>query len=73
MEWQGQARSLAPCVFERAGAEMIIERDASCRGFEVFVDDVEVVSLLDMPRPFVKLRQLDLEKVARDVASLCAA
>ena len=52
---------------------MIIERDASCRGFEVFVDDVEVVSLLDMPRPFVKLRQLDLEKVACDVASLCAA
>jgi hypothetical protein len=52
---------------------MIIERDASCRGFEVFVDDVAVVSLLDMPRPFTKLRQLNLEQVANDVASLCAA
>ena len=52
---------------------MEIERDNTCRGFEVFVDDVAVVSLLDMPRPFVKLRALDLERVAKDVSSLCAS
>jgi hypothetical protein len=56
-----------------AGIDMEIERDNACRGFEVFVDDIAVVSLLDMPRPFVKLRALDLERVAKDVSSLCAS
>lgn len=52
---------------------MTIERDSSCGGFEVFVDEVAVVSLLNMPRPFTKLRELDLEVVAKDVALLCAS
>jgi hypothetical protein len=46
---------------------MTIEQDNTCRGFEVFVDDVAIVSLLDMPRPFVKLRALDLEAVADEI------
>jgi hypothetical protein len=31
------------------------------------VDDVAIVSLLDMPRPFVKLRALDLDAVADEI------
>lgn len=46
---------------------MTIEQDNTCRGFEVFVDDVAIVSLLDMPRPFVKLRALDLDAVADEI------
>lgn len=52
---------------------MTIERDGACGGFEVFVDDVAVVQLLNMPRPFVKLRELDLERVAKDVSLLCSS
>ena len=58
---------------DTAGIDMTIERDSSCGGFEVFVDEIAVVSLLNMPRPFTKLRELDLEVVAKDVALLCAS
>ena len=56
-----------------AGIDLTIERDGACGGFEVFVDDVAVVQLLNMPRPFVKLRELDLERVAKDVSLLCSS
>ncbi|GFH05755.1 uncharacterized protein HaLaN_00268 [Haematococcus lacustris] len=32
-------------------------------------EDVKHVSLLDMPRPFTKLKELDLEALAADIAS----
>lgn len=48
------------------------EKDPDCRPrkgtFEVRVGDKPVVSLVGMPRPFKKLRALDLEEVAKDVA-----
>ena len=49
--------------------ELEIEMDNTCGGFEVFVNDVAVVSLLDMPRPFHKLRALDLETCADAVVA----
>ena len=41
--------------------------------FEVSVDGKPVVSLLDMPRPFAKLKALDMEEVAADVVKACGA
>jgi len=51
--------------------ELEIEMDNTCGGFEVFVNGKVVVSLLDMPRPFNKLRALNLEGVADAVVAAC--
>ena len=37
------------------------------RGSEVKANGSTVLSLTDMPRPFTKLKALDMEKVAADV------
>lgn len=39
--------------------------------FEVKVDGSVVLSLLDMPRPFAKLKALDMEEVAQSVIGKC--
>ena len=40
--------------------------------FEVTVNGETALSLLDMPRPFGKLKALDMEEVAADVIKKCA-
>ena len=40
--------------------------------FEVSVNGNAVLSLLDMPRPFTKLKALDMEDVAADVVKACS-
>jgi len=40
--------------------------------FEVRVGDKAVLSLLDMPRPFTKLKALEMEDVAKDVVKALA-
>ena len=39
--------------------------------FEVSVNGDVVLSLLDMPRPFTKLKALDMDEVASDVVKAC--
>ena len=41
--------------------------------FEVKVNDEVTLSLLDMPRPFGKLKALDMDEVAADVIKACGA
>ena len=47
---------------------MSVNEDKPRKGcFEVRAKGTKVVSLLDMPRPFTKLKALDIEQVAKDV------
>ena len=39
--------------------------------FEVKVGGETIISLLDMPRPFAKLKALDMDEVAADVVKAC--
>jgi len=52
-----------------AGIDVSINPEKPRKGaFEVRTSDgTKVVSLLDMPRPFTKLKALDMEAVAEDV------
>lgn len=55
------------------GAEIKINEEKPRKGcFEVSVNGETVVSLLDMPRPFAKLKALDMEEVASDVVKACS-
>ena len=51
------------------------EKDPSCRPrkgtFEVRVGGKPIVSLVGMPRPFKKLRALEMADVAKDVEKAC--
>ena len=51
------------------------DKDPACRPrkgtFEVRVNGEPVVSLVAMPRPFKKLRTLDMADVAKDVKKAC--
>ena len=47
------------------GVLIVLQPRKGC--FEVRIDGDIIVSLLDLPRPFTKLRALDLEQVAKDI------
>ena len=50
------------------GVSIAINEEKPRKGaFVVTVNDKPVLSLLDMPRPFKKLKELDMEEVAEDV------
>lgn len=52
----------------KPGASVVVNEEKPRKGaFEVKVGDKVVVSLLNLPRPFAKLRALDLDSVAADV------
>ena len=51
-------------------AAVVINGEKPRKGcFEVKANGKTVRSLLDMPRPFTKLKALDMEKVAADVVA----
>ena len=55
------------------GAKVVINEEKPRKGcFEVTVNGATALSLLDMPRPFGKLKALDMEEVAADVIKKCA-
>lgn len=61
---------------ELDGYEVVINNTKPRKGcFEVTVSGVDdpVVSLLDMPRPFSKLKALTMEDVAEDVVKAATA
>ena len=63
------------CACAHAHAHMLQVRHADhafTHGSEVRVGDKAVLSLLDMPRPFVKLKALEMEDVAKDVIKALA-
>ena len=50
------------------GATVVVNAEKPRKGcFEVTVNGDVALSLLDMPRPFAKLKALDMEQVANDV------
>jgi len=50
------------------GTKISVNAEKPRKGcFEIRVNGKAVVSLTDMPRPFTKLKALDMEKVAADV------
>ena len=54
-----------------AGTKVIINEEKPRKGcFEIRVGDKVALSLTDMPRPFTKLKALDMEQVAADVVKL---
>jgi len=54
------------------GATVSINAEKPRKGcFEVSVNGKAVLTLLDMPRPFTKLKALDMEAVAADVIKAC--
>ena len=53
------------CILHRTCDHYILQPRKGC--FEVRIDGAIIVSLLDLPRPFTKLRALDLEQVAKDI------
>ena len=56
------------------GATVVVNAEKPRKGcFEVSVNGSVQLSLLDMPRPFTKLKQLDMEDVAKDVVKACGA
>ena len=55
-------------------AKVVINEEKPRKGcFEVVVNGETTLSLLDMPRPFAKLKALDMEEVAADVVKACGA
>ena len=51
---------------------MVINEEKPRKGcFEVTVNGKIALSLLDMPRPFTKLKALEMEDVAADVIKTC--
>ena len=58
---------------ERAGIKVSVNPERPGKGnFTVTVGGKQVISLLSMPRPFTKLRSLDLEDAASTVLKACA-
>jgi len=54
------------------GVQVKINEEKPRKGcFEVSVNGDVALSLLDMPRPFTKLKALDMEEVAADVVKAC--
>ena len=54
------------------GAQIQVNEEKPRKGcFEISVNGKTVLSLLDMPRPFTKLKALDMEDVAADVVKAC--
>ena len=54
----------------RSDVQVEINPDKPRKGcFEVRVGDTKVISLTDMPRPFKKLKDLDMEEVAQQVVA----
>jgi len=54
------------------GAVVKVNEEKPRKGcFEVSVGENTVLSLLDMPRPFTKLKALDMDDVAADVVKAC--
>ena len=50
-----------------ADAEVVTNAEKPCKGcFEVSVNGKAVLTLLDMPRPFTKLKALDMDAVVAD-------
>ena len=61
-----QRREGRLCVcYTMDGVLIVLQPRKGC--FEVRIDGDIIVSLLDLPRPFTKLRALDLEQVAKDI------
>ena len=53
-------------------AKIVVNEEKPRKGcFEVSVNGQATLSLLDMPRPFAKLKALDMEQVAADVVKAC--
>ena len=51
---------------------MVVNEEKPRKGcFEVSVNGSATLSLLDMPRPFAKLKALDMDEVAADVVKAC--
>lgn len=51
---------------------MVVNEEKPRKGcFEVTVNGKVELSLLDMPRPFTKLKALDMEQVGADVVKAC--
>ena len=56
----------------KSNATVSINAEKPRKGcFEVKVNGTIVLSLLDMPRPFAKLKALDMEEVAATVIKAC--
>jgi hypothetical protein len=56
------------------GAKVVVNEEKPRKGcFEVIVNGDVALSLIDMPRPFTKLKALDMEEVAQDVVKACGA
>ena len=68
-----RARKLEALVkAELPSAKVTINAEKPRKGcFEVKVNGEVSLSLLDMPRPFTKLKALDMEEVAADVIKAC--
>ena len=65
----GLGRSHALALAER-GAKVVVNEEKPRKGcFEVTVNGETALSLLDMPRPFGKLKALDMDKVGADVVA----
>ena len=55
-------------------AKIVVNEEKPRKGcFEVTVNDEVTLSLLDTPRPFAKLKALDMDAVAADVIKACSA
>ena len=55
-------------------AKVVVNEEKPRKGcFEVSVNGDTTLSLLDMPRPFAKLKALDMEEVAAGVLKKCGA
>ena len=54
--------------------KVVVNEEKPRKGaFVVAVNGDTVLSLLDMPRPFPKLKALDMDEVAKDVLKACGA
>ncbi|XRB12792.1 hypothetical protein RI054_05g26280 [Pseudoscourfieldia marina] len=65
------AKSPAKSPAKAGGTQVSIEACKSKGCFEVKAKDKTVISLLDMPRPFTKLKALDMDEIAAEVIKAC--